>query len=175
MRRTDYSLERGLPASVDAERSILGAIMLGNTLAHEALSLLRVDDFSLDAHRRIYAAIASLVDAGEPVDMITLAERLDRRREVDAVGGVAYLSLLIDGVPDRPSIAHYCKIVREKAVLRAVINIADNAIAEAIEHTEDSDRVLSSMESSLLVLRSNAETAVQPSLAAQIVDTLNAI
>ena len=82
-----------------------------------------------------------LQETGRPVDMITLVEELDRRKEVEAIGGVAYLSSLIDGVPERPSIEHYVRIVRNKALLRGLINVAQNAIAEAIEHTDEAEEV----------------------------------
>jgi replicative DNA helicase len=123
MATTDYSLERGLPASIDAERSILGAILLESLLFDQAAEL-KPDDFSLDAHRRIFSRMRDLQDAGRPVDMITLAEELDRRKEIEAIGGVAYLSSLIDGLPERPSIEHYVRIVRNKALLRGLINIS---------------------------------------------------
>ena len=152
MATTDYSLERGLPVSIDAERSILGAILLDNSLYDQAAELLGADDFSLDAHRRIYARMRELQETGRPVDMITLAEELDRKREVEAIGGVAYLSSLIDGVPERPSIEHYVRIVRNKALLRGLINIAQNAIAEAIEHNDEADEVLNRAEQAIFQL-----------------------
>ena len=142
MATTDYSLERGLPVSMEAERSILGAILLDNSLYDQAAEHLTPDDFSLDAHRRIYSRMRDLQESGRPVDMITLVEELDRRKEVEAIGGVAYLSSLIDGVPERPSIEHYVRIVRDKALLRGLINAAQNAIAEAIEHSDEAEEVL---------------------------------
>ena len=81
MATTDYSLERGLPASIEAERSILGAILLDNLLFDQAAEL-KPDDFSLDGHRRIFSRMRDLQDTGRPVDMITLDEELDRRKEV---------------------------------------------------------------------------------------------
>jgi replicative DNA helicase len=132
MATTDYSLDRGLPVSIEAERSILGAILLDNSLYDQAAEHIGADHFSLDAHRRIYSRMHDLQETGRPVDMITLVEELDRRKEVEAIGGVAYLSSLIDGVPDRPSIEHYVRIVKNKALLRGLINVAQNAIAEAI-------------------------------------------
>src|ERR1022692_2727874 len=92
MATTDYSLERGLPVSMEAERSILGAILLDNSLYDQAAEHLTADDFSLDAHRRVYSRMRDLQETGRPVDMITLVEELDRRKEVEAIGGVAYLS-----------------------------------------------------------------------------------
>jgi replicative DNA helicase len=155
MATTDYSLERGLPVSMEAERSILGAILLDNSLYDQAAEHLTADDFSLDAHRRVYSRIRDLQESGRPVDMITLVEELDRRKEVEAIGGVAYLSSLIDGVPDRPSIEHYVRIVRNKALLRGLINAAQNAIAEAIEHSDEAEEVLGRAEQAIFQLSEN--------------------
>ncbi|HZP22623.1 MAG TPA: replicative DNA helicase [Terriglobales bacterium] len=155
MATTDYSLERGLPVSLEAERSILGGILLDNSLYDQAAEHLTADDFSLDGHRRIWSRMRDLQETGRPVDMITLVEELDRRKEVEAIGGVAYLSSLIDGVPERPSIEHYVRIVRNKALLRGLINVAQNAIAEAIEHTDEADEVLSRAEQAIFQLSEN--------------------
>jgi len=148
MATTDYSLERGLPTSLDAERSILGAILLDSLLFDQAAEL-KPDDFSLDGHRRIFSRMRDLQDTGRPVDMITLAEELDRRKEVEAVGGVAYLSSLIDGVPERPSIEHYVRIVRNKSLLRGLIHVAQTAIAEAIDHSDEAEEVINRAEQAL--------------------------
>ena len=154
MATTDYSLERGLPASLDAERSILGAILMESLLFDQAAEL-KPDDFSLDGHRRIFSRMRDLQDAGRPVDMITLAEELDRRQEVEAIGGVAYLSSLIDGLPERPSIEHYVRIVRNKALLRGLINISQLAIAEAIEHSDEAEEVINRAEQGIFQLSEN--------------------
>jgi replicative DNA helicase len=155
MASTDYSLERGLPVSIEAERAILAAILLDNSLYDQAAEHLTGDDFSLDAHRRIYSRMRDLQESGRPVDMITLMEELDRRKEVESIGGVAYLSSLIDGVPERPSIEHYVRIVRNKALLRGLINVAQNAIAEAIEHTDEAEEVLGRAEQAIFQLSEN--------------------
>src|ERR1700749_188217 len=91
---SDVSLERGLPASVEAERSILGAILLDNHAYNEAAEKLRAEDFSLDSHRRIYSRMAELIDGHRAVDIVTLAEELGRREEVEAVGGGGSLPAL---------------------------------------------------------------------------------
>ena len=130
MATTDYSLAHSLPANVEAERSILGAILLDNLAYNQAAEHLKPDDFSLDSHRRIYTRMIDLAESSRPIDMITLVEELDRRKELEAIGDVGYVSGLIDGVPDRPSIEHYVKIVRDKALLRGLIHVANAAIAE---------------------------------------------
>jgi replicative DNA helicase len=155
MATTDYSLERGLPVSLEAERSILGAILLDNSLYDQAAEHIISDHFSLDAHRRIYSRMRDLQETGRPVDMITLIEELDRHKEVEAVGGLAYLSSLIDGVPERPSIEHYVRIVKNKALLRGLINVAQNAIAEAIEHSDEAEEVLGRAEQAIFQLSEN--------------------
>src|SRR4051794_13033591 len=115
----DYKIERSLPASVDAERSVLGGIMLAAKAYDEAAALgLTATDFSLDSHRRIYSRMVELAESSRPIDTITLIEELERHKQLESVGDVGYVSGLMDGVPDRPSIKHYVSIVREKAKQR---------------------------------------------------------
>jgi replicative DNA helicase len=149
---TDYSLDRGLPASVDAERSILGAILLDNFAYNQAAEALRPDDFSLDSHRRIYSRMVELSETSRPIDLITLTEELGRHKEVEAVGGVAYITSLTDGVPRRPNIEHYVRIVKDKAMLRGLIHAANGAIARALEQSETADEVLDAAETSIFRL-----------------------
>jgi len=149
MAAIDYSLDRGLPASPEAERSILGAILLDNTLQNEALSTLKADHFFLDAHRRIYQRIADLSETNRPIDIVTLAEELLRYKELEAVGGAAYLASLTDGVPRRSSLEHYVRIVRDKAMLRSLIHASNSVIAQALEQTSSAAEVIDAAESSL--------------------------
>src|ERR1700680_3478673 len=107
----EYDLKRCLPASVEAERSILGAILLDSRAYCEAAEDLKPGDFSLDWHRRIYARMVELAESSRPVDLVLLVEEFSRRRELEAIGGPEYVASLVDGVPDRPSIAHYVRIV----------------------------------------------------------------
>jgi replicative DNA helicase len=143
---SDVSLERGLPASVEAERSILGAILLDNHSYNEAAS----EDFSLDSHRRIYSRMAELIDAHRAVDIVTLAEELARRKEVEAVGGVAYLASLTEGLPRRPSIEEYVRIVKDKSLSRQLIGICNPAITRAADQSDEALVVLDAAESGLL-------------------------
>ena len=151
MATNDYSISR-LPANVDAERSILGAILLDNHSYNEAAEHLRVEDFSLDAHRRIYARMVELAESARPIDMITLVNELERQKELPAVGDAAYISALLDGVPDRPSIEHYVKIVRDKALLRGLIHAANAAIARAAEQSDPAEDILNEAEAAIFQL-----------------------
>jgi replicative DNA helicase len=147
---SDVSLDRGLPASVEAERSILGAILLDNHSYNEAAEKLSSEDFFLDSHRRIYSRMAELIDAQRAVDIVTLAEELARRKEVEAVGGVAYLASLTEGLPRRPSIEEYVRIVKDKSLARQLIIICNTAITRAADQSDEALVVLDSAESGLL-------------------------
>jgi replicative DNA helicase len=147
---SDVSLDRGLPASVEAERSILGAILLDNHSYNEAAEKLSSEDFFLDSHRRIYSRMAELIDAQRAVDIVTLAEELARRKEVEAVGGVAYLASLTEGLPRRPTIEEYVRIVKDKSLARQLIIICNTAITRAADQSDEALVVLDSAESGLL-------------------------
>src|SRR5579863_10366563 len=107
MSNDKYKVDRDLPVNLDAERSVFGSILLDQKAYDEASALgLMASDFYLDSHRRIYSRIVDLAESSRPVDMITLVEELERHKELAAVGDVGYVSGLVDGVPDRPSIRH---------------------------------------------------------------------
>src|SRR6266566_8319950 len=151
MATTDYSIST-LPASVEAERSILGAILLDNLSYNQAAEHLRPEDFSLDSHRRIYARMIDLAESSRPIDIITLVEELGRNKELQAIGDMAYVSSLLDGVPDRPSIEHYVKIVRDKALLRGLIHAANAAIARAADQSDAAEDILNDAEAAIFQL-----------------------
>ena len=149
MATTDYSLAHTLPANVEAERSILGAILIDNLSYNQAAEHLKADDFSLDSHRRIYTRMVDLAESSRSIDIITLSEELARYKEVETVGGVAYMSSLTDGLPRRPSIEHYIKIVRDKALLRGLIHAANTAISRASEQSDPAEEILSDAEAAI--------------------------
>jgi replicative DNA helicase len=146
----DIEFERGLPASLDAERTILGAILLDNHAYSEAATILRPDDFALTAHQRVFARVGELIDRNHVVDIVTLSEELARRKEIESVGGVAWLASLTEGLPRRLSIEEYVRIVRDKSLLRQLINICAGAITRAADQSEDALDVLNAAETSLL-------------------------
>ena len=152
MATIDYTLTGRLPASLEAERSILGAILLDNLAYNQAAEHLRPEDFSLDSHRRIYTRMMELMESSRPVDTITLVEELERHKELEAVGDIGYLSGLVDGVPDRPSIEHYVKIVRDKALLRGLISVANAAIARASDQADPAEDILNDAETEIFAL-----------------------
>jgi replicative DNA helicase len=141
-----------LPASTEVERSILGAILQDNFLYNEAAEHLRVEDFMLDSHRRIYQRMVDLAESSRPIDMITLVEELERHRDLQAVGDVGYVASLTFGLPERPSIQDYVKIVRDKSLLRGLISAANTAIARASDQSDAAEDVLSDAEAAIFQL-----------------------
>jgi len=139
-----------LPANIDAERTILGAILLDNSAHAEAAEKLVADDFSLDSHRRIFLRMSELMDAQRAVDIVTLANELARTKEIEAIGGVAYLASLTEGLPRRPVIEEYIRIVKDKALLRRLMAICSRAIARAADQGESAIGVLDETEGQLL-------------------------
>ena len=141
---------KGLPCNVEAERSVLGAILLDNSAYNQAASVLTPDDFYLDSHRRIYQRITDLSDSTKPTDLVTLSEELMRNNELEAVGGAAYVSSLTDGMPRLSNIEHYAKIVKDKALLRKLIQVSNTVASRCVEGSEDAEDVLDAAESMIL-------------------------
>lgn len=109
-----------LPQNLDAERAVLGAILLDNEALEPAIQILQPADFSRDAHRRIFARMVKLSEQKRAIDLVTVHEELERAGELEAGGGSAYLGSLVDGVPRVSNIGHYARIVKEKALLRQI-------------------------------------------------------
>jgi replicative DNA helicase len=130
MKEIDSTLDKLPPQNIEAEQSVLGAILLDNSALTTTLELLDYDDFYRDSHRRIFLSMTDLFDRNEPIDIITLTDNLKRRNDLDAVGGTSYLTALVSLVPTSANIRYHSKIVREKAMmrglLRSVTDIASN-------------------------------------------------
>ncbi len=146
----DLTLDAGMPANVDAEKTILGAILLDNAAHSEAAEKLESEDFSLDSHRRIFLRMSQLMDSERAVDIVTLAHELSRYKEVESVGGVAYLASLTEGLPRRPVIEEYIRIVKEKSLARKLMAICSLAIARAAEGSDPIIDILGGAEVGLM-------------------------
>ncbi|MGH9733581.1 MAG: replicative DNA helicase [Candidatus Acidiferrales bacterium] len=149
---TDTALERPLPHNIEAERSILGAVILDNHTLNAALEKLRPEDFFLSQHRLIFSQMVHLAEKQEAIDTITLMEDLTRRNELEAAGGIAYLSQLTDGLPRLTNVEHYARIVKEKAVLRSLIYSASAIQEQALAAGDDADLILDRAESAIFQL-----------------------
>ena len=144
------AFDSGLPANVDAEKTILGAILLDNAAHAEASEKIEAEDFSLDSHQRIFRRMNELINAQKAVDIITLANELSRLKEIESIGGVAYLASLTEGLPRRPVIEEYIRIVKDKSLLRKLMGICSMAIARAADQGETALEVLDAAESQLM-------------------------
>src|SRR6202162_3368222 len=109
--------ERTLPHNLEAERSVLGAILLHNDAFNLAAEVIDAKDFFRDAHRRIFDKMVKLAERGDAIDLVTLKEELGRAGELDEVGGPAYTTGVVDGVPRSANVEHYAKIIKETATL----------------------------------------------------------
>jgi len=149
---SDTTLERPLPQNLEAERSILGAVLLDNHALNAAVEKLRSEDFLLPQHRRIFERMIHLGEKQQAIDTVTLMEDLTRRGELEAAGGVAYLSQLADGLPRVTNVEHYARIVKEKSVLRSLIYSASAIQEQALEAADDADVILDRAESKIFQL-----------------------
>ncbi len=138
--------ERTLPHNLEAERSVLGAILLHNDAFNLAAEVIDAHDFYRDAHRRIFDKMVKLADHGDAIDLVTLKEELGRAGELDEVGGPAYIAALVDGMPRSANVEYYARIIKEKATLRNLIFAANRIIASAYEAGEDADVILDQAE-----------------------------
>jgi replicative DNA helicase len=143
---------RTLPHNLDAERSVLGAILIDNATFNVVAAVLQPDAFFREAHRRIFERMADLSERSQPIDFITLKEELARAGELDEVGGPAYLAALTDGVPRSTNAEYYAQIVKEKATLRALIFSANKILATAYEAEQEADLILDEAESSIFAV-----------------------
>jgi hypothetical protein len=133
---------RALPHNLEAERSILGAILLDADRLAVAAALISPGDFFRDAHRRIFLAMQALQTRGEDIDFITVRHLLDETGHLDAVGGPAYLAALVDGMPHGLHLEAYARIVKDLAVRRQVIQVATKTAAAAFDpHDQDTTAV----------------------------------
>jgi replicative DNA helicase len=148
----DYSIEKSLPSNLDAERMILGVILLDNSIINQAIERLKPDDFFLFSHRRIFEKMIQLVEQGRGIDPITLQEELRRSGELESVGGIAYIATLFDGVPRFSNIDSYIKIVKGKSTLRKLINASNQIMAMSFDDEEEPEMILDEAERQIFAI-----------------------
>ena len=144
--------ERTLPHSLDAEKSVLGAILIRNEAFNLAAELIDAHDFFRDAHRRIFNRMVALSERNDPIDFVTLKEELSRAGELDEVGGPAYVAALADGVPRSANVEYYARIVKEKSTLRSLIHSANKILTDAYEAEQEPDLLLDEAERSIFAI-----------------------
>jgi replicative DNA helicase len=148
--------EQGLPASIHTEVAILGAMLLDAVAINDATARLRSDDFLLDSHQRIYSAMLSLQAVGHAVDYLTVTDALSKKKELDSVGGVAYLAYLTEGIPRNINIEEYVRIVKDKSLLRQLMAVFNEGMTRTADQSETAAQVLSDIEENLATIADSA-------------------
>jgi replicative DNA helicase len=144
--------ERTLPHSLDAEKSVLGAILIHNDAFNAAAEVIDAGDFFRDAHRRIFDRMVAMNERGHAIDFVTLKEELSRVGELEEIGGPAYIASLADGVPRSANVEYYAKIVKEKSTLRSLIHSANKILTEAYAAEEEPDLLLDEAERAIFAI-----------------------
>ena len=160
MNEVDLSSRKLPPQNLEAEQSVLGGVLIENEAVNKVMEILDGDDFYRDAHRKIFNALITLSERDEPADLITLTNELRKTNQLDSVGGASYVVSLIDSVPTAANIEYYAKIVKEKAILRKLIETSTNIITQSYEDRGDVESFLDEAERAIFEI---SERRVKPS------------
>src|SRR4030095_16361702 len=153
------ALQKLPPQRVEMEQSVLGAILQDNHALVRVLEILQERDFYQDAHRGIFQTMVDLFQDNVPIDVLTVTERLRKKGRFESAGGVAYLAELVEMVPTAAHVLHHAQVVREKAVLRALIQTATTIVTESYEDAEDVDTLLDRAEQAIFEIGQRKTTA----------------
>jgi replicative DNA helicase len=140
------------PHSVEAEQSVLGSMILDKEVISTITSILKMDDFYREDHKKIFESILDLFDKGEPIDLITLSDDLGKRGILDSIGGIEYITNIITTVPTTESSKHYAKIIEEKSLLRKLINISSEIMELGYEGTDEVSSIIDKAEKGIFDL-----------------------
>lgn len=151
--------DRVMPHDLDAERSVLGGILMDNQRLHDATEHVKPTHFFRAAHQRLFEAMVDLGAPGRVIDLVTLKAELSRTGDLERVGGPAYVASLVDGVPRSTNVGHYARIVREKASLRELIIVGQRLVTRAYEAHDDATEILDDAERAILGLADRTVTA----------------
>jgi replicative DNA helicase len=137
------------PQNIDAEKSVLGALMLDKDAIIKVANLIRLGDFYSDNHNLIYEAMVELYEKREPIDVLSLSNRLEEKNQLDKIGGSSYLTELVNSVPSSSNIAHYAKVVQKKSTLRKLIDAASQILELGYREQDDVEKILDEAEQKL--------------------------
>lgn len=152
MAKTSTDHLRVPPQNIEAEMSVLGSLMLDKDAIIQVADIVRIGDFYKDDHNRIYEAILKLYEDNEPIDVLSLANRLEETSLLEKVGGSSYLASLVNTVPSATNVVHYAKVVQKKALLRRLIGAASEIVEMGFDESEDVQKVLDEAEQKLFAV-----------------------
>jgi replicative DNA helicase len=142
MKEVDVTLDKLPPQNIDAEQSVLGAILIDNSALMSTLELLSYEDFYKEAHRKIFIGMSDLFDRNEPIDIVTLTDHLRKKNDLDAIGGPQYLTSLAMTIPTSANVRYHSKIVREKAMLRGLLRSVTDIARNVYDGELDADELI---------------------------------
>ncbi|MDP9361209.1 MAG: replicative DNA helicase [Acidobacteriota bacterium] len=145
----DVALDRPMPQSPDAERAVLGSILINNHAFYRVVGTINTEDFFRDAHRTIFATMRRLAEQSREIDPLTLREELAKNAQLEQVGGSAYVASLVDGIPDIANVERYARIVKEKSTLRRLIVMGNSVMRAALDAPSEPADVLNIAEKSI--------------------------
>jgi replicative DNA helicase len=148
----DPAGDRTLPHNLEAERAVLGAVLLNAEAIHQAVEFIKDTDFFRDAHRRIFEKMIGLMERGQAIDFITIKDELARSGELDQVGGPAYVASLVDGLPHGVNVGDYARIVKQKSTLRSLIQSANRVLSSAYHAEEDAEVIIDEAEREIFAI-----------------------
>src|SRR5918997_3906509 len=148
----EQMLERPLPHSAEAERAILGAIILDNSVVNQAIELLRPEDFYVRAHQYVFRAMIGLSERGGEINPILLGEELRREGALEQTGGIAFISELTYGLPHFTNVAAYAKVVKDHSLMRQLVRVANKITSEALEEEDEATLILDHAEQMIFAL-----------------------
>ena len=143
---TKTSFEKLPPYNIEAEQAVLGAILLDNTAMYSALEMFNPDDFYRGSHQKIFNAMLDLSERGDAIDLLMLRDELERRKELEEIGGPAYLATLIDLIPTAANIEFHAKLVHEKSIARRLLNASIEIVTRCYDETEEVNDLLGDAE-----------------------------
>lgn len=166
-------LERIPPQNIDAEQSVLGAILLDREAIYKAMKILQPEDFYREGHKIIYETMLLLNESGSPVDLITVSEQLRQQGDLEKVGGVAYIASLAEMVPTAANIEYYARIVEEKSLLRTLIHLSTRIAGMGYEEGEEPEKLIAEAERMIMELGSRKVATAFYSIKDVLLDTFD--
>ena len=145
----DVTLDRPMPQSPDAERAVLGSILINNNAFYRIIGIIDTDDFFKDQHRTVFGTMRRMAEESRAIEPLTLKEELAKHAQLESVGGIGYISSLVDGVPDIANVERYAAIVKEKSTLRRLIIMGNSVMRAALDAPSEPAEVLNIAEKSL--------------------------
>ncbi len=160
MKESDLTLDKLPPQNIEAEQSVLGAILLDNNALYTAYELITQDDFYKDSNKKIFIAMTELLEKNEPIDIITLTDQLRKKEHLDLIGGTQYLTSLASMIPTSANVRFHSKIVREKSMVRGLLRSVTDIARNVYETEQDAEELIDYAEKTIFDL---SERRISPS------------